>query len=274
MVRVKDIIQWVDCWAPFRYAESWDNCGLQVGSPHSIVDRALIALDPGAVVLKEARELGCQCLLTHHPLLLRPIRNVHTDSWPGSIIAYALSAGINIIAAHTNLDAAVGGTNAQLKALLGLESVMPLDIASGFAGDEQYLGIGLAGSLPRAVRLESLAERLDKALGAVGVRMAGDPQRLVGRVAICTGSGASLLGKVLESGADVFVTGDMKYHDWRMAEETGLAVIDIGHYASERIVLQPFAAFLEKKAKSEKVALEVFISGSEKDPFRVITGKC
>ncbi len=274
MIRVKDIIQWIDDWAPFRYAESWDNCGLQVGSLEAVVDKVIIALDPGAGVLKEARELGCQCLLTHHPLLLRPIQSVQIDSWPGSIIAHAISSGVSIIAAHTNLDAAHEGTNAQLKSLLGLETVSALEVQKGFSGDEHYLGLGLTGSLPRAVRLKTLAERLDNALGAAGVRMAGDPQRLVRRVAVCTGSGASLLGRVVASGADVFVTGDMKYHDWRLAEEAGLGVIDIGHFASERIVLEPFAAFVRNKAKSERVDLEVFISSSEKDPFQVIAGKC
>ena len=98
---------------------SWDNCGLQVGDPQSPVTRVLVALDPASSVLGEARGLGCQCVVTHHPLLLRPINSVRTDSWPGSIIRQALLSGISIIAAHTNLDAARQGTNAQLRELAG-----------------------------------------------------------------------------------------------------------------------------------------------------------
>ncbi len=233
MVRIKDIFQWIDSWAPFRYAESWDNCGLQVGNPESLATRVLVALDPASWVLGEAQELGCQCVVTHHPLLLRPINSVRTDSWPGSIIRQALLSGISIIAAHTNLDAAPQGTNVQLKDLLGLDVIGPLDSQADLCGDERYVGIGLVGLLPREATLESLAARLNGALGGTVVRITGDLRKQIIRVAVCTGSGGSLIGKVLASGAEVFVTGDLKNHDARFAEESGLAVIDIGHFASE-----------------------------------------
>jgi dinuclear metal center YbgI/SA1388 family protein len=270
MVRIKDILQWIDSWAPFRYAEPWDNCGLQVGNPDSEVTGVLVALDPASSVVREARELGCQCVVTHHPLLLRPVNVVRTDSWPGSTISLALISGISIIAAHTNLDAARQGTNARLKELLGLGPARPLDAAAAFCGDEQYLGVGLVGSLPNEDTLESLAVKLNGMLGGTVVRITGDLQKRISRVAICTGSGGSLMEKVLASGAEVFITGDMKYHDARFAEENGLAVIDIGHFDSEKLVLEPFGDFLRSKAKSETAELEVFISKSEADPFKVV----
>jgi len=270
MVRIKDIFQWIDSWAPFRYAESWDNCGLQVGNPESSVTRVLVALDPASCVLREAQELGSQCVVTHHPLLLRPINSVRTDSWPGSIISQALLSGISIIAAHTNLDAAPQGTNVQLKDLLEIDVIGPLDAGAVSCGGEQYLGIGLVGLLPRQATLESLAARLNRALGGTVVRITGDLRKQITRVAVCTGSGGSLMEKVLASGAEVFVTGDLKYHDARFAEESGLAVIDIGHFASEKLVLEPFGDFLRSKAKSEGAELEVFVSKSETDPFQVI----
>jgi dinuclear metal center YbgI/SA1388 family protein len=270
MVRIKDIFEWIDSWAPFRYAESWDNCGLQVGNPQSPVTRVLVALDPASSVLREAKELGCQCVVTHHPLLLQPINSVRTDSWPGSIVGQALMSGISIIAAHTNLDAARHGTNVQLKDLLGLGGIGPLDAETAHCGDEQYLGIGLVGLLPCEATLESLAARLNGVLGGTVVRVTGDLRKPVTRVAVCTGSGGSLMGKVLASGAEVFITGDLKYHDARLAEESGLAVIDIGHFASEKLVLEPFGDFLRSKAKSEGAELEVFVSRSEIDPFKVI----
>lgn len=232
----------------------------------------MVALDPASVVIEESRLLGCQCLVTHHPLLLRPIQSLKTDSWPGSIIASTLLAGINIIAAHTNLDAAVGGTNAQLSDLLDLQSTKPLEADNGLAGDKQYLGLGLAGLLPRPETVLALADRLSVALGGPAVRFTGDPLRTVARVAICTGSGGSLLQRVLESGANAFITGDMKYHDARFAEESGLAVIDIGHFASEKIIVEPLAQYL--RSISQGHALEVFTSKSERDPFQTITERC
>ncbi|MGA2402025.1 MAG: Nif3-like dinuclear metal center hexameric protein [Syntrophobacteraceae bacterium] len=270
MVRIKDIFQWIDSWAPFRYAESWDNCGIQVGNPQSPVTRVLVALDPASSVLGEAQGLGCQCVVTHHPLLLRPINSVRTDSWPGSIIMQALISGIGIIAAHTNLDAARGGTNARLKELLGLHAARPLDAEAGLCGDEQYVGMGLVGLLRTEATVESLAGKLNEVLGGAVVRITGDPQKQIARVAVCAGSGGGMIGKVLAAGAEVFITGDMKYHDARLAEESALAVIDIGHFASEKLVLEPFGDFLRSKAKSEGAELEVFVSKSEKDPFKVI----
>jgi dinuclear metal center YbgI/SA1388 family protein len=274
MAQVKHILQWIDSWAPFRFAESWDNCGLQVGNPEASVSRIMVALDPGSSVLDEARDLGCQCLVTHHPLFFRPINVVLTNSWPGTIIVKSLACGINIIAAHTNLDAAREGTNAQLRRLLALDSVEPLETEAGLVRDERYMGIGLIGSLPRPLSVQSLAGQLTHGLGDANIRTAGDPNRLISRVAVCTGSGGSLIGKVLAAGADAFVTGDMKYHDGKLAEESGLAIIDIGHFASEKLVLEPLSAFLKARSGTERTELEVFISKSERDPFRVISEKC
>ena len=122
----------------------------------------------------------------------------------------------------------------------------------------------------REATLESLAATLNGVLGGTVVRITGDLRKRITRVAVCAGSGGSLMGKVLAAGAEVFITGDMKYHDARFAEESGLAVIDIGHFASEKLVLEPFGDFLRSKAKSEAAELEVFVSKSEKDPFKVI----
>ena len=270
MVRIEEILQWIDSWAPFRYAESWDNCGLQVGSPMAVVTRVLVALDPASSVLNEAHQLGCQCVVTHHPLFLRPISFVHTDSWPGSIISQALLSGINIIAAHTNLDAARHGANARLEELLKLGAARPLEAEALHCGEEQYLGVGLVGLLPGENTLESLAARLNGVFGGAVVRIAGNLEKRITRVAVCAGSGGSMIGKVLASGVDVFITGDLKYHDARLAEESGLALIDIGHFASEKLVLEPFCDFLRSKAKSEAAELEVFVSKSEEDPFKLV----
>lgn len=271
MVRIKDIFQWIDCWAPFRYAQSWDNCGIQVGDPDSAVTGVLVALDPALSVLREAQELECQCVVTHHPLLLKPLNSVRTDQWPGSVIRQALIAGINIIAAHTNLDVARQGTNARLMELLALDAAAPLEAEPAFCGDQRYAGVGLVGLLPRNATLESLAATLNEVLGPTVVRIAGgNLQKQFSRVAVCTGSGGSLMEKVLASGAEVFITGDLKYHDARLAEESGLAVIDIGHFASEKLVLGPFADFLRSKAKSEAAELGVFVSKSEADPFTLV----
>ena len=131
-------------------------------------------------------------------------------------------------------------------------------------------GWDLSGCCEREATLESLAGKLNQVLGGAVVRITGDPQKRITRVAVCTGSGGSMIEKVLAAGAEVFITGDMKYHEARLAEESGLALIDIGHFASEKLVLEPFGDFLRSRAQSEGSELEVFVSKSEKDPFTVI----
>jgi putative NIF3 family GTP cyclohydrolase 1 type 2 len=133
--------------------------------------------------------------------------------------------------------------------------------------------MGLVGRLPNPATLESLAVKLNGELDNTVVRTTGDLKKRISRVAVCTGSGGSLMEKVLACGAEVFITGDVKYHQARFAEESGLAVIDIGHFASEKLVLEPFGDFLRSKAESEAAELEVFVSKSEVDPFKVVTGR-
>ncbi|MGC9194901.1 MAG: Nif3-like dinuclear metal center hexameric protein [Syntrophobacteraceae bacterium] len=271
MVRVKEILGWIDSLAPFRFAESWDNCGLQVGNPQASITGLLVALDPSSPVLAEARERGCQCVVTHHPLLLHPLSSILTDSWPGCVVERALLSGISIIAAHTNLDAARQGTNGQLAQLLGLSITGPLDAQPSLCQDSRYGGMGVVGLLAREATAEKIAAELKSALGAQSVRIAGDWKKRVSRVAVCSGSGGSLLGKALAAGADLYITGDLKYHDARLAEEYGLVVIDIGHFASEKPVLGVLCDFFRARAASEALELDVFVSQSEFDPLRSVS---
>ena len=267
MTKVKDILAWIDLYAPFRYAASWDQCGLQVGDPEAVVKRALVALDPSSSSIEEAQRHECQCLVTHHPLLFRPISTVRLDQFPGNLIGKALSKGIHLIAAHTNLDAAREGTNDQMARLMGLEAVEPLEVEAVWREEHPYGGMGRVGSLPMAQLLANLVEELRDSLGGIGVRVVGDPGRMVQRVALCSGSGGSMLEQVITTGADVYVTGDLKYHEGQRALEANLALIDIGHFASERLIVQPLADYLKNQASRELLPLEVLAACDEKDPF-------
>ena len=270
MIRVRDIIGWLDSYAPFRYAASWDHCGLQVGDPEARVERIMVALDATSGVLKEAETHRCRCLITHHPLIFRPLDSVRFDGYPGGIVARAILKRINVIAAHTNLDAARGGTNEQLAGLLSLDRVEPLEIESAWAGEVRYAGMGCVGTLPRPLRLASFAESVARLLGSSPVRAIGDPKKQIVRTALCTGSGAGLIGRAICAGADVYVTGDIKYHEARQAEEQDLCIVDVGHFASEKLIVAPLAEWLRTKAVSERAAVEILAAQSEKDPFRTV----
>jgi putative NIF3 family GTP cyclohydrolase 1 type 2 len=131
--------------------------------------------------------------------------------------------------------------------------------------------MGLTGFLSQAMSLRTLVEKTIKALGGIPVRAVGNADKQVHRVALCTGSGGSLMEQAISQGSDVFITGDVKYHDAQRALEAGLALIDIGHFASERIIVRPLAAFLRARAAGRGEALEVFEASVERDPFQHVS---
>jgi dinuclear metal center YbgI/SA1388 family protein len=267
VILVRDILAWVDGFAPFRYAAPWDQCGLQVGDPDAPVNRLLVALDPGSATLREAQELACQCLVTHHPLLFQALKAVRADHFPGNLVIAAVRGGIHLIAAHTNVDAARDGTNDVLGERLSVAQMEPLERDDTRVGEERYGGMGRVGLLPQPMAFEVLVAKTSEALGGIPVRAVGDARKQVSRVALCSGSGGSLMELAIKAGADVFITGDVKYHDAQRALEADLALIDVGHFASEQIVVRPLAAFLRAQAVGRREVLEVLEARVEKDPF-------
>lgn len=267
MITVSELIQWIDAYAPFRLAAQWDHCGLQVGSPAAEVSRVLVALDVSSRTLDEAIRLECQCVVTHHPLIFRPMQAVREDQYPGALVARAIRSCVSLIAAHTNLDIAREGTNDKLCALMGLVSLSPLDPEGVREGDSGQLGLGRVGELPESLSLAALARELQRVLGDSKVRVVGSPERPIRRVAVCTGSGGSLLEVALASGVDAFVTGDLKYHEAQRAQEENLSLIDVGHFASEHLIVHPLTVYLAERSKALDRKLEVLESTEERDPF-------
>jgi dinuclear metal center YbgI/SA1388 family protein len=267
MLLVRNILCWLDDFAPFRFAESWDHCGLQVGDPEASLERILVALDPCSQTIREAERLKCQCMVTHHPIIHRPLNAVRMDEHPGRLVAEALMKGISMIAVHTNLDAACQGTNDHLARLLALDVLEPLEADAGWKQEQLYGGMGRVGLLSRPVSLGEMVEATRGALGGIGVRVVGNREKVIQRVAVCSGSGGSLVERVIATGSDAYVTGDIKYHEAQRAVEADLALIDIGHFASERIIVKPLVDYLTAKAAVEGSRLEVFAATEERDPF-------
>jgi dinuclear metal center YbgI/SA1388 family protein len=264
---LSEIVGWIDRFAPFRYAASWDNCGLLVGDPEAEVERILVGLDPSLETIEEASEQGCQCLVTHHPLILKPIQAVRPDMHPGRAVLQALRAGLGVIAAHTNLDASRCGPNGRLSEMLGLRDVRPLEDDSRWREEETFLGMGVTGRLSAPESLDRLVDRLRAWLDGVPLRAVGDGGRSLTRVAVCSGSGGGLLDRVLDSGCEAFVTGDLKYHEAQKALDMGLALVDPGHFASERILVEPLAEKLRDRASRAGAQVEIRTASRERDPF-------
>jgi dinuclear metal center YbgI/SA1388 family protein len=214
-------------------AEGWDAVGLVCGDPADPVDRVLVAVDPVAAVVDEAIETGAGLLVTHHPLFLTAVHGVPADDPKGRLVHRLVRAGCGLFVAHTNADRAAGvGVNDALAAVLGLTGTRPLQpVAPG-----SREGLGRVGELAEPTTLAAFAAHAAAVLPAteVGVRAAGDPGRPVRTVAVCGGSGGSLLPDAAAAGADVFLTSDLRHHPVSESQEvSGPALCDVTHFASE-----------------------------------------
>ena len=264
--RVEDILAALDVLAPTRLAEDWDNVGLQLGSRQWPVKRVMTALDPTPAVIREVQEREGHVLVTHHPLIFNPLRALDLDKPLGRILEALFAQRIAVIVAHTNLDAVHGGVNDVLASYLPLEEVRVLS-----PGDhDRDGGLGRVGHLANRTNLEALAASLKTRMDLPYIRFAGNPQLPVQRVALCSGSGSGMIGAFLESDADVFITGDVRYHDAREIEGHGRGVIDVGHYESEHIILDVLTQKLagQMVARGLDVCVETCVG--ERPPFQIV----
>ncbi len=257
-------------------AEEWDNCGLQVGDPRWPVRKLWVALDPLLEIVQAANQEQVDLIITHHPLFFKAIDHIDVQTPVGKIIAGSLRGNTAIYSAHTNLDSTFGGINDIFAYRIGLTQLTALIPAvEGFRipdhvqPDTPY-GLGRVGHLNEARTVADFAADIKAALSLKGVRVVGNADQIVQRAAVCSGSGGGLLGAFFESGADVFVSGDLKYHDARLIEDAGKAVIDVGHFASEHLIIDPLAQYLEKEVKTAGWDLVVETYRMERDPFAYI----
>ena len=241
-------------------AEAWDAVGLVCGDPEASVRRILWAVDPVEAVVDEAIAGEVDLVVTHHPLFLSGVHSVAATTAKGRIVHRLVQAGIGLYCAHTNADVADPGVSDALAAALGLSGTRAL------AGTT----LGRIGDLGDAVTLGDFASAVAAALPPThhGVRVAGDPARLVRRVVVCGGSGDSLLGLATDEGADVLVTADLKHHRaLEHLEDGGCAIIDVAHWASEWPWLAQAAALLGEDLAREGATVESIVSTLPTDPW-------
>ncbi len=258
---------------PESLAQEWDAVGLVAGRPTATVQRIMFAVDPTLDVVEEALDWGAQLLITHHPLLLKGVTSVAASTGKGQAIHRLIEGGCALLTVHTNGDSAVGGVSDVLADALGLTDVSPLSPARLGLPEE---GIGRVGQLPGVMSLGDFAERVFEVLPAVagGVRVAGDRQGLVRRVAVCGGAGDSLFDEVRASGADVYVTADLRHHPASEARESAVNgrpyLIDLSHFASEWLWLPAAAQALGNVLADQEFAVELAVSQTNTDPWDFI----
>ena len=254
--------------APRHLAEDWDNTGLLIGSYAQKVERILVALDVDDIVVAEAIERSADMIVAHHPAIFRGMKQLRTDLPLGRRLAALLTHGIAVAAAHTNLDITRGGVNDVLAARLGLEKL------SSFITTEQADGsaesLGRIGTLPAPVAIDDFAHSVRERLGVSHVRLVRAADRPVRRVAVVGGAGAEFIDTAVRRGADVYLTGDVKYHEAQRAAEQGMHLIDAGHFGTERPVLPVLADLLRAELAAEHGTVEILVTEKQRDVFDVI----
>jgi dinuclear metal center YbgI/SA1388 family protein len=256
---VAQLLATIDRLAPFALAEEWDNVGLIVGRHNRTVSRVLVALELRDEILQEAQERGCDTVVVHHPPIF-PSLAALTDDAPSQLVLSAAEQRVSVIAAHTNLDAATGGLNDQMAALLGVSQTRPLRAN----GDDPKVGMGRIGIVP-TTSLERLVQHVAEVMERPPVTYAGDPGVHISRVALCTGSGASMIDDARAAEADVFITSDLKHHDADRAQ--GMPLIGAPHARVERLAMrQWFRVSFERAVSPEGV--EAMYAEADTDPWQ------
>lgn len=266
MTTLADVREAVETLWPPERAEAWDAVGLIAGEPNAPVQRILLAVDAVLETSQEALEVEADLLLVHHPLLLRGVNSVAADTPKGRIVTDLIRGGVALLAAHTNADIVERGTSAELATRIGLEHTDPIVPNSA----DQELGLGRVGLLPEELPLGTLARTLAQRLPstATGIRVAGEYDRPVRRVAICGGAGDSLLEHQEVLRADVYITADLRHHPASEARDRhrmgrGPALIDLSHWASEWLWLPAAARQLHESLPG----VEVVVSELRTDPW-------
>jgi dinuclear metal center YbgI/SA1388 family protein len=266
-VKLADVIAVLESAYPPKTAEKWDAVGLVCGDPQEEVTRVLVCVDPTSSTVDEAVERGAQFVLAHHPLLLKGVNGVPADDPKGALVHKLIRNGAALYCAHTNADSALPGVSDALAKAIGLTVTGPLDAAPADLPDGT--GSGRVGELAEPEPLRTFAQRVADALPATvqGVRAAGDPERLIKRVAVCGGAGDSFLNTVKRAGVDAYVTADLRHHPAsEHIESGGPALVDVAHWASEWPWCEQAAEIL-RKAFGGRV--EVLVSTRRTDPWTV-----
>ncbi len=229
---VKDIYDYLNGLFPVDTACDFDNAGFLIGDGNVEVKKVLISLDCNLETVKVAKDNGCELVITHHPVIFAPLKNLL-----GGSIAFELAKNnIAVISMHTNLDMADGGVSEWLCKTIGLKNIVPIIAEDGFilrAGDIQ------------AVSADCFAEKIKQSLG--GCVKYVDGRKEIKKVLVCSGGGGEFLETAIACGYDAFVSAEIKHHQFLLASDFGISVFDAGHFNTEDIIVEPLCSLLKNK---------------------------
>ena len=237
-MKVRDVIKVIEDFAPISIQEGWDNSGLCIGSPEDEVTSVLLALDCTEALVDEAVQCGADMIITHHPLIFSGLKTISPEDQVGAAVIKAIRHGVAVYAAHTSADKVIAGVSGAMAEKLGLENVRILD------EDGDGTGLGVVGELPQPFTAEQ-AVALVKDKFALKVMKASRPvDGLIRRIAMCGGSGSSLIHAARKSGAQLYISGDISYHNFFTPR--GFMIMDIGHYESEIEIVNILFSLIKK----------------------------
>lgn len=252
-MRLAEVISGIEKRIPRSWAEEWDNTGLAVGDPDSDIVRVALALDVTEDTVRQAYEGGCQLLVSHHPIIFRPLKSLIFKNPGPKAIAAAVRGGVALYAAHTNWDSSGEGVNFRLAESLGLANIRPL-VPPGT--DNGAWGLGAVGDfvdekrLADCMRLAKERWRLSSCTGF------GDESAPVRRVAVGGGACGDFWPDALGAGADVFITSDMPYHHRNDSLAMGLSLVIADHGEMERVSLEALKELVTRETGLDAVLLK------------------
>lgn len=247
---------------PLYLAEKWDNPGLIAGRWEKEIKKVYLALDPTEEVVRHAMEAKADLLLTHHPMLMQPLKQINTGDFYGRRLITLIQHDICYYAMHTNYDVV---EMAELAAkMLKLKDTSVLEVTCEMA-DGSEGGFGRIGTLPRSMTLAACAAYVKEVFELPRVKIFGNPETEVLRAAVLPGSGKSVVSVALEKKADVYISGDFGHHDGIDALDQGICVIDAGHYGIEHIFMKQMQQELGARFPELEICTE-----KEVHPFQVI----
>ena len=249
---LREIINSIESVAPRSAQEQWDNSGMQVGDTGRDIRSVLLTTDVTTEVVAEAIELGCDLIISHHPLLFHGLKQVCGQTPQARIVETAIKHDIAIYSAHTSLDVSIDGINTRLAKKLGIHS--PCFLTEN--------GLGVIGQLWEPMNYVDFIGYIHDILDCTYIRYTRPAKERIETVALCGGSGAEFIETAIEQGADVYLTADCKYHEFQDADGR-IGLIDIDHWYSERHAREIFADLLKP------LDLNVYISKNDKTPIQV-----
>lgn len=269
-LKVKDIQEIMQRYAPSGLKEDYDNVGLMVGETETEITSILMAMDCTLEVIDEAIEKKCNFILTHHPLLFLKPKTITDETLRGRKIIRLIKNDINLYAAHTNLDSVKGGLNEIAVELLGLkECNIEVMEPSKIRGYEENSGVGRLITLKNVITLKELCKRVKDAYEVPALRYSGSLEKEISKIAIINGSGEDFFGLSKVMGADCIITGDTKYHYVSDITEEEISIIDGEHFNTEWPAFKVFAKILKENISKLGYNNEIHISEACKSPYNV-----